>query len=155
LAGRRHDSISYRGRSRFLLKFENETTPSAEAWWYVPAQKQMLGYDKLTKHLIGKFGPGGFVDPAQPVREPVTADPAFLGWQWRMRYPLACPDGAFTVDFRKGSVHKLFAPPPGETVIWASQREDEREKWFHRYVGTDKALYVFDEAGSLVCSAPL
>ncbi len=157
MAGRRDQSISYRGRNRFLLEFKNETTPSTEAWWYVPAQKQMLGYDKLTKHLIGKFGPNGFVDPDQPVRELFKGDPPFngLGYQGWMRYPLAFADGAFTVDFRKGSVHKLFAPPPGEAVLWASQREDEREKWFHRYVGTEKAFYVFDEAGKLVCSAPL
>jgi hypothetical protein len=157
VAGRRDQSISYRGRNRFLLEFKNETTPGTEAWWYVPAQKQMFGYLKQTKHLIGKFGPDGFVDPGQPVRGLFEGDPAFLsfGYEGRMRYPLAFPDGAFTVDFRKGSVQKLFAPPAGETVLWASQREDEREKWFHRFVGTEKALYVFDEAGKLVCSAPL
>jgi hypothetical protein len=71
------------------------------------------------------------------------------------RYPLAFPDGAFTVDFRKGKVAKLFTPPPGETVLWASQREDEREKWFHFFVGTEKTLHVFDEAGAEVFSAPL
>jgi hypothetical protein len=133
LAGPRPRTVSYRSRNRFLLEFKNDTTPSAESWWYLPAQKQLLGYDKLTKHLIGKCGPDGFVDPDQPVRALFQGEPAFLGlgYEGRVRYPLAFPDGAFLVDFRKGSVQKLLSPPVGETVVWASQRADEREKWFH------------------------
>jgi hypothetical protein len=157
LAGPRPRSISYRGRNRFLLEFKNDTTPSTEAWWYVPAQKQMLGYDRTTKRLIGKFGPNGFVDPDQSVGERFKGEPAFVGFGYeaRMRYPLAFPDGAYTVDFRKGNVKRLFSPSSGETVVWASQRLDEREKWLHFYVGTEKSFYVFDEAGTLVCSATL
>jgi hypothetical protein len=156
-AGPRDISIGYRLPSRFLLDFRIDTTPSNEVWWYARAQRQMLGYDKLTKNLIGKFGPAGFVDVDQPVQQPFQATPAFNGVGWRswVEYPLALPSGAFTVDFRKGIVKKVFSPPPGETVLWASQREDEREKWFHMYLGTDQSLYVLDEAGTLVCRAPL
>jgi hypothetical protein len=152
VAGLRAKSIGYRRPNRFLLEFHNDTTPSAEAWWYAPAQHQMLGYDKLTKNLIGRFGPSGFVDAGQPVPELFQATPDFKS---EIQYPLALPSGAFTVNFRKGSVNQIFAPPPGETVFWASQRTDEQEKWFHIYVGTDKALYVLDETGQLVCRAPL
>jgi hypothetical protein len=157
LAGVRAKTIGYRRPSRFFAEFRNDTTPNTEVWRYVLAQRQVLGYDKQTKHLIGKFGPSGFADADQPMQEPFEGMPALkaLGWESWVRYPLALPGGAFTVDFRKGSVKKVFSPPPGETVLWASQRADEREKWFHMYVGTDQALYVFDEAGVLVCRAPL
>jgi hypothetical protein len=151
-AGVRDKSIGYRLPNRFLLSFRNDTTPTSEAWWYAPAQHQMLGYDKQTKHLIGRFGPSGFVDAGQPVQELFQATPDFKS---EIQYPLALPSGALTVNFRKGSVNQIFAPPPGETVLWASQRADEQEKWFHIYVGTDKALYVLDETGQLVCRAPL
>jgi hypothetical protein len=156
-AGLRATSISYRGHNRFLLEFKNETTPSTEAWWYAVAQGRVLGYDKQTKRLIGSFGPEGFVGPGQPAGARFKGEPALISQpnQAWARYPLAFPDGAFTVDFRKGKVAKLFTPPPGEIVLWASQREDEREKWFHRFVGTVKTLHVFDEAGTEVFSAPL
>jgi hypothetical protein len=156
-AGVRAKSTGYRLPHRFLVEFRNDTTPTTEAWWYAPAQHQMLGYDKQTKRLIGKFGPSGFVDAGQPVQELFQATPEFVGMgggSW-VQYPLALLSGAYTVDFRKGSVKKVFSPPPGETVRWASQRADEREKWFHMYVGTDKSLYVLDEAGTVVCRAPL
>jgi hypothetical protein len=153
VAGVRGRSRDYRHLDRFLLEFRNDTTPNTEAWWYVRAQHQILGYHKQTKHLIGKIGPAGFVDADQPVPETLQGMPVFDN-TW-VRYPLAVPNGAFTMDFRKGSVKKVFSPPPGETVLWASQRADEREKWFHIFVSTDKALYVLDEKGTLVCRAPL
>ena len=133
MAGPRPKPISYRSCNRFLLEFKNATTPSAERWWFAPAQGQFLGYDRETKHLIGSFGPDGFVDPGQSLGEKFKGEPCSdgVGYQSWVRYPLAFPEGAFTVDFRKGIVEKIFSPPAGETVVWASQREDEREKWFH------------------------
>jgi hypothetical protein len=157
MAGLRPKTISYRSRNRFLLEFKNATTPSSEAWWFAPAQGRFLGYDKTTKHLIGSFGPGGFADPGKLMGEKFNGGACSVGFGYdaTVRYPLAFPDGAYTVDFRKGIVQKVFSPPAGETVVWASQREDEREKWFHMFVGTEKMLHVFDDAGTPVCSATL
>jgi hypothetical protein len=76
-----------------------------------------------------------------------------LGYRTILRYPLSFPDGAYTVDFRKGKVERVFAPPLGETVVWASQREDERENWMPMFVGTEKAFHVLDESGAPVFSA--
>jgi hypothetical protein len=157
MAGQRPKTVSYRNRNRFLRQFKNATTPGTEVWWYVSAQGRALGYDKQTKRLIGSFGPEGFVDPGEPSGEPFQGEPAFdgLGYQAWARYPLAFSDGAFTVDFRKGRVQKVFAPPLGETVLWASQREDEQEKWSLLFIGTEEWLHVLDPAGKPLFSAPL
>ena len=156
VAGLRPKSVSYRSVNRFLQEFRNATTPSHERWWYVPARGEAIGYDKDTKNVVGRFGPDGFVERDEHVRAPFKGEPPNyqVGYRSELRYPLAFPDGAYTVDFRKGIVRKVLAPPPGETVVWAGQREDEREGWFHMFVGTEKTLYVLDENGKLVISVP-
>src|SRR5262249_55092595 len=54
---------SYRNPGRFLLEYKNGTTPGHEAWWYVPQEGRIAGYDKESKRLLGTFGPDGFVPP--------------------------------------------------------------------------------------------
>jgi hypothetical protein len=156
-AGLRPKSITYRSVNRFIQEFKNKTTPSSEIWWHVPARGEFVGFDKDTKNVIGRFGPDGFVERDERVRAPFKGNPLcyLFGYKSELRYPLAFPDGAYTVDFRKGVVQRVFAPPPGETVIWASEREDERAGWSHIFSGTEKKLYVFDGNGNPICSAPL
>jgi len=157
MAGPRPRTISYRSRSRYLLEFKNKTKPSKEDWWFAPTQGRFVGYDKDTKRFIGSFGPDGFADPGQSGGEKFLGDVCSkaLHPEPYVRYPIAFPDGVYTTDFRTGKVQKLFAPPAGEQVVWASEREDEREKWFHIFVGTEKTLQVFDEAGTRIFFAPL
>ncbi len=157
MAGPRPRTISYRGRSRYLLEFKNKTKPGKEDWWFAPTQGRFVGYDKDTKRLIGSFGPDGFADPDQSEGEKFLGDVCSIALHPEplVRYPIAFPDGVYTVDFRTGKVQKIFSPSSGDKVVWASQREDEREKWFHIFVGTEKTLHVFDESGTRVFSAPL
>jgi hypothetical protein len=148
---------SYRNPGRCLLSYRNGTTPQHEAWWYVPALGRILGYDKELKHFLGSFGPDGFVPPEEDPREQFQGEVAqkAMGYEAFAFDPLAFPTNAYTVDFRRGTVRKLFVPPPGETIRWASRREDEREKWSMFFVGTDKAVYFLDHAGNQLLAAPL
>jgi hypothetical protein len=157
MAGPRPKTISYRSRNRYLLEFKNKTKPSKEDWWFAPTQGRFVGYDKDTKHFIGSFGPDGFADHNQSGGEKFLGDVCSIALHPEpyVRYPIAFPDGVYTVDFRTGKVQKLFAPPSGDKVVWASEREDERGKWFHIFVGTEKTLHVFDESGTRVFCAPL
>jgi hypothetical protein len=157
MAGIRPKTISYRSRSRYLLEFKNKTKPSKEDWWFAPTQGRFVGYDKDTKRLIGSFGPDGFADPDQSGGEKFLGDVCSIALHpepW-VRYPIAFPYGVYTVDFRTGKVQKLFSPPYGDKAVWASEREDEREKWFHIFVGTEKTLHVFDQSGAQVFTALL
>jgi hypothetical protein len=150
-------SQSYRNPGRYLLEYKNETTPIWEAWWYVPARGRILGYDKGLKHFLGSFGPDGFVPPQEQPRERFQGDvnQKSLGYQALARDPLAFPTGAYTVDFHKGSVRKVFVPPSGENIRWASKRENRNENWAMLFVGTDKAIYFFDQAGRQLLAVPL
>jgi hypothetical protein len=148
---------SYRNPNRFLLEYKNGTTPGHEAWWYVPTQGLLLGYDKESKRFLGSFGPDGFVPPDEQPRARFQGDPAHVafGCHAFARHPLAFPNGVYTVDFHKGTVQTLLLPAAGEHVQWASRRYDEKDKWTLYFVGTDKAFYALDLAGSQVFSAPL
>jgi hypothetical protein len=119
VAGLRPKSVSYRSVNRFLQEFRNTTTPSHERWWYVPARGEVIGYDKDTKNVVGRFGPDGFVERDEHVRAPFKAEPPNdqVGYRSELRHPLAFPDGAYAVDFRKGIVQRVLTPPPGETVL--------------------------------------
>jgi hypothetical protein len=155
--GRFPNVRSYRNRSRFVVKYGNKSRPGNETWWYVPAQGRLLGYDRQSKRLIGSFGPEGFVPPDEQPRERFPGELAYhsLGFRaWAADY-LVFPGGVYTVDFRKGKVHKLFVPAAGETVVWASRWEDTLHPLALVFVGTDKAVHVLDEAGSQLVAAPL
>jgi hypothetical protein len=148
---------SYRNPGRYLLAYKNETTPPHEAWWYVPARGRLLGYDKGLKYFLGSFGPDGFVPPDEQPRErfhgPVNQKS--LGYEGKALDPLAFPTGAYTVDFHKGTVQKVFVPPAGERVRWASKQSDKLEKWQMWFVGTDKAIHYLDQSGKELLAVPL
>jgi hypothetical protein len=59
------------------------------------------------------------------------------------------------VDFHKGTVRRLFVPPAGESIRWASKQENKEENWAMCFVGTDKAIYFLDYAGKQVLAVPL
>src|SRR5262249_27328023 len=127
-----------------------------EVWWYVPAQGWLLGYDKQSERLIGKFGPDGFVPPDDEPKERFNGE---LAHNSRLYFSqandyLAFPNAVYKVDFRKRSIHKLFVPPAGETVLWASRWADDKRKVFLAVVATDRSVHILDEAGSLVFTAP-
>jgi hypothetical protein len=149
---------SYRNTKEMLVKYANETKPGSEDWWYVPAQGRLLGYDKHSKLLIGSFGPDGFAAPDEQPRAQFEGEIyhvthyAYLS----LASPyLAFPGGVYTVDFRKRTVRTLFVPTAGETVLWASRWEDEKQKQSLAFVGTDQAIHVLDSAGTRLLSAPL
>jgi hypothetical protein len=148
---------SYRNPGRCLLVYKNETTPPHEVWWYVPSQGRILGYDKGLKHFLGSFGPEGFVPPGEQPRERFHGPVAqkTLGYEAHARDPLAFPTGVYTVDFHQGTVRKLFTPPPGEQVRWASKQSDKLENWSMAFVGTDKAIYFLEQTGKKLLAAPL
>jgi hypothetical protein len=148
---------SYRNTNRLLVEYGNASKPGNEAWWYVPDQGRVLGYDKQTKRSIGSFGPDGFVRPDEQPRERFQGELAHFSrfWGFRAGPYLAFPGAVYTVNFRARTVRTLFLPAPGETVLWASRWEDEKQKVAVAFVGTDQAVHVLDEAGSPVLSAPL
>jgi YD repeat-containing protein len=161
---------SYRSFNRFLVKHGNETKPGNEVWWYVPGQGRLLGYDTVSKRLIGVFGPDGFVPPggnrgdAPPELLPGEKPRGrFEGELYHVsRFPeafaldyLAFPRGVFKIDFHKRAVQTLFVPAAEETVLWASRWEDAKKTASLAFVGTDRSIHVVDERGSRVFSAPL
>jgi hypothetical protein len=149
--------VSYRNPGRYLLAYQNETTPPHEAWWYVPARGRILGYDKGLKCFLGSFGPDGFVPPDGQPRERFhgVVNQKSLGYQAKAPDALAFPTGAYTVDFHKGTVQKVFTPPVGERIRWATKQADKLEKWQMWFVGTDRAIHFLDLSGKEVLAVPL
>jgi hypothetical protein len=148
---------SYRNPGRYLLAYKNETTPPHEAWWYVPSQGRILGYDKGLKYFLGSFGPDGFSPPDEQPRERFHGEVTqkSLGYEAWARDPLAFPTAAYTVDFHKGTVRKVFVPPPGESIRFASKQADKGENWSMIFVGTDKAVHFLEQDGKPILSVPL
>jgi hypothetical protein len=148
---------SYRNMNRSFVKYGHETMPGNEAWWYVPEQGRLLGYDRRQKRFIGSFGPDGFVRPGDQPRERFQGELAHLSVQYYAGTGpyLAFPGGVYAVDFGALELRTLFVPTAGETVLWAGEWEDEKQKPTLAFVGTDRSVHVVDEKGSRLFSAPL
>jgi hypothetical protein len=148
---------SYRNRNAYLVEYVNETKPGIEAWWYVADQGRLLGYDKKSKRFIGSFGPDGYVRPGEQPRGRFQGELAHLSWGYFAKAGdyLAFPGGVYFIDFGSLTLRTLFVPRPGETVLWASRWEDEKQRLALAFVGTDRSVHVMDEEGSPVLSASL
>jgi hypothetical protein len=133
---------SYRSGNRTLVKYGNDTKPGNENWWYVPDQGWLVGYDKFTKRPIGSFGPDGFAPagkwPAGRFEGPLFHYSNFP--EAMARAYLAFPQAVYRVDFGTRSLHTLYVPSRGQTVLWASRWEDERQKAVLAFVGTDMSV---------------
>jgi hypothetical protein len=148
---------SYRNSNVSLVKYGNETKPGNEEWWFVPAQGRLLGYDKHSKLLIGSFGPDGFAAPDEQPRDRFEGEIYHVSRDYLSRASayLAFPGGVYTADFRKRTLRTLFIPAAGETVLWASRWENEKQKQSLAFVGTDQAIHVLDPAGTRLLCVPL
>jgi hypothetical protein len=166
---------SYRNPGRFYVEYLNDSRPSREDWFYVHEQGRLLGYDADYHQFLGSFGPDGFI-PAGQSPSPQPSPPAggegrvrgqpgesfqgalrYLTLPWKALPPpyLAFPGGVYDVDFSRRTIRKLFTPPAGETVLWATRWKDRREKGSLVVVSTDKSVHVLTEAGAPVVSVPL
>jgi hypothetical protein len=148
---------SYRNNNRAVVKYANESRPGNEEWWFVPDRGRLVGYDKQSNQLLGSFGPDGFLPPEEPAGQRFQGDLSYISQlYWARVAPyLAFPGGVYTVNFRKRTVHKLYAPAAGETVLWASRWKDEERKLSVAFVGTDRSVHVLEETGVRLFSAPL
>jgi hypothetical protein len=148
---------SYRNNNHAIIKYGNESKPGNEEWWYVPTRGRLVGYDKQSNQPIGSFGPDGFRSPEDQSGQRFEGDLSYISqFYWARVGPnLALPGGVYTVNFRKRTVHKLYAPVAGEIVLWASQWKDEEARLSVAFVGTDRSVHVLDETGARLFSAPL
>lgn len=148
---------SYRSGNRFMVKYSNALRPGYENWFYSPDEGRVLGYDRQSKRFLGSFGPAGFALPGQ------SASDRFHGRvDHTSRFPeavaapyLAFRDGVYTIDFRGRSVRAIYSPQPGETILWAVEWENRNHSLSRAFVGSDQAIYAFDESGSRLFTAPL
>jgi hypothetical protein len=148
---------SYRNKNQFVVEYDNRSRPGGEKWWYVPGQGRLLGYDKQAHQLVGSFGPDGFSRPGEQPQGRFQGELAHFSrlYQSKAAPYLAFPGGVYLVNFRALKVQRLFAPTAGETVLWASRWENEKQRLALVFVGTDQGIRVLDEAGAPVVSAPL
>ncbi len=148
---------SYRNRNTYLVEYVCETKPGIEAWWYVPERGRLLGYDKKWKRFIGSFGPDGYARPDESPNGRFQGELAHFSFAYFAKAGdyLAFPGGVYMIDFNTLTVRTLFVPRAGETVLWASRWEDEKQRLALAFVGTDQSVHVLDEEGTPVFTAPL
>jgi hypothetical protein len=152
-----HTFQSYRSPGRFSVRCRNESSSGDERWFYVPEEGCLRGYDGLTKRLIGSCGPDGFVPAGEEPRERFHGEayhPADL-YEAGPAFFLSLPGGVYALDFARHTIHTLFTPAEGQTVLAAARWKDDREKWSRVFVLTDQSVHVLDEAGAPLFSAPL
>jgi hypothetical protein len=63
------DSLGYCSFDRVCMPIENESSSTAELWYFVHDQARLLGYEQRSKRLIGSLGPDGFVPPEEEPAE--------------------------------------------------------------------------------------
>jgi hypothetical protein len=150
VSGQRAKLQSYRSRNRFCIDHKNPTRPGNEDWYYVPDEGRVLGYDRGNKRLLGSFGPDGFVPPAGSPKDRFQGMPYHASNFPKAFTPdyLAFSGGVYRIDFHKRTVHALFVPAAGETVLWADKWRIEKDNVSLAFVGTGKSFHVLDEAGS-------
>jgi hypothetical protein len=157
LSGNRARLRTYRSWNRFHIEHRNPTRTANEDWFFVPDEGRLLGYDRITKRLIGSFGPDGLVAPDTQPKERFKGMPSHATNFPKANTPdyLAFPDAVYRIDFHKRTVQTLFVPSAGETVLWADRLRIEKDNLSLAFVGTDKSFHVLDEGGSEVFSTAL
>jgi hypothetical protein len=148
---------SYRSPGRLSVRCRNESSSGDERWFYVPEEGLLRGYDGLSQRLIGSCGPDGFVPADQEPRERFRGEAYHVTFLYEpgTAYFLSLPGGVYALDFARHTIRTLFTPPEGQTVLAATRWKDDREKWSRAFVLTDQSVYVLDEAGAPLLSAPL
>lgn len=149
--------LSYRSPGRFSVRCRNDSSFGDERWFYVTDEGHLLGYDGRTKRLIGSCGPDGFVQAGQQPTKRFQGelyDASFL-YQEDPAFYLAFPNGVYTLDFARHTIHKLFTPANGQTVVAVIRWKDETQKVTRAFVLTDRSVHVLDESGAPLFSAPL
>jgi hypothetical protein len=147
---------SYRNHGRFYVEYANDTRPGPERWFYAADKGLLLGYDMEFGQLVGGFGPDGFVPAGEQPRRRFEGPLSYPTRFWDANSPsyLAFPGGVYDVDFSRRTIQKLFTPAGGETVLWASQWRDRREKYALVVISTDRSIHVLTEAGVPVMAVP-
>jgi hypothetical protein len=148
---------SYRHPARWSVPYGNDSSVGGERWFFVPDQGRILGYNGQSKRLLGSIGPDGFAAPDTEARERFQGELHYPSKPFQVQSPpyLAFSNGVYAVDFRQRALRTLFAPQPGENVLWAKRWKEEDKKSTLVFVATDLAVHVVDEAGRPVFSAPL
>src|SRR5262249_6497539 len=106
---------SYRSWNRFHIDHRNPSRTSSEDRFYVPDRGRLLGWNRLTKLLVGSFGPDGFVPAGEPPKDRFEGElfHASAFPKANTRDYLAFPNAVYRVDFRTRTVQKLFVPARG------------------------------------------
>src|SRR5262249_43145842 len=50
---------------------------------------------------------------------------------------------------------RLYVPPAGERIRWATRQDNKLQNWQMYFVGTDKAVHFLDQVGREVLATPL
>jgi hypothetical protein len=145
----------YRLYDRVFLPVPSHSSV-AERWYYVVDEARLVGFDKQSKQSIGSFGPDGFAPAGRESGE------QFQGvLRYRHGYFMAAlgsPDvlpfgeGVYAVDFTGRTVHPVFTPAQGETVLAAERKDDPKQKSPLTFVLTETAVRAVDDAGTPVFS---
>jgi hypothetical protein len=148
---------SYRNPGHLYVEYENETKPGREEWFYAHDQGRLLGYDGDFHQFLGSFGPDGFTPAGQPAGERFRGELRYLTrfWQTPPVSYLTFPGGVYDVDFSRRTIRSVFTPSAGETVLWASEWRDRREKGSLVVMRTDQTVHILTEAGTPVVSVPM
>ncbi len=148
---------TYRHPARFMVRYQHESVPPGERWYYVPPEGALVGYDIQTKRLIGRVGPDGFVAAGERPRRRFQGKPYYPDdlYDASPCVFLDFPEVVYTVDLTRRTIRKLFTPAEGQTVQWARPWWDGSRKTLLAVICTEQSVHVVDEAGRTVFSAPL
>jgi hypothetical protein len=103
---REPDFLGYRSFDRICVPIENESSSTAELWYYVHDQALLMGYEQRSKRLVGSLGPGGFVPPHERPAERFQGQ-LFTPYGNRGNDSpdyLTFPGGVYTVDFAQRTI---------------------------------------------------
>lgn len=105
---------NYASIQRFAIPLDTE---GAVTWYYVPAERLIVGYDRETRRRDGSIGPGGFVPAGTAPTELFPA--GRVTNEWYYDNVLAFPSGVYQIDLRARRAKLLDLSARQEPVVGA------------------------------------
>jgi hypothetical protein len=108
---------SYRNPGRCYVECGNDSKPGNEAWYFVPDEGRLLGYDKESNAFLGSFGPDGFAPAGQQPGERFQGGAAFP-------HPALAGDSPRLPGFPRRRARGGFCPAQGPQALYGSSGGD-------------------------------
>jgi hypothetical protein len=144
-------TFGYRNNQSFLTPSQGDYDADTERWYYLPIQKEFVGYFHKTNQRIGSIGQDGF----RPGYEPVAPLADFNGRDYGQIAPInQIGQTVYKNDFDQRKLTPIFSEP-GATLYGAApmqSNQDQNLDW--AAVALLDRMVIIDKTGKTIATLP-